>query len=399
MSTKRKNYIVLSTYVDSLLQEQMPDIGIKLFTNLSDLADYVDRNPLRADSLFITREIFEPTVNSRIALLLQLLGNPFLKVDTVEYLTLPNSEELISLDFILQDKGITNWNIYQTELTREKISGLISGSLKSDDVEPKRKAVYRVRRDEFIKRGLEGNEDEMNLPFESEEEFLKDIPDERQEMSIPSQVAPVCQIHTITGLPNVERTMFCFLMAQYLSHTDKTIIIEKDFEYLRLTEIAKKAGVPYMGITVQELYEDTLETINKIRNTNKKLIVINCYTKSDYDYNFICTLLYANLKNDVTHLVKETEIFEVSESSKYIVCFKNTVIDIIKTCEQLPNNYTSSAKFAALSTTKIKEMTVPNSKVLGALISDLLQMPEPEVPIFEIKSLRGGNTSGLRMLT
>lgn len=396
---KRKNYIILSTYVDSLLQEQMPDIGIRLFTNLSELAEYVDRNPLRADSLFITKEILEPSINSKIALLLELLSNPFLKVDTVEYLTTPGSDELISLDFILQDKEITNWNIYPTEMTREKVSGLISGTLKSDDVEPNRKAVYRVRRDEFIRRGLEGNEEEMELPFESEEEFLKDIPDERPEMSIPSQVSPVCEIHTVAGLDNQERTLFTFLIAQYLSHTDKTIVVEKDFKYLRLTEIAKKANIPFMDITVQDLYERTEEIIAQIKNTSRKLIVITCYTKSDYDYNFICTLLYANLKNDVTHLVKENDLYEVSESSKYIVCFSNNVIDIIKTCELLPNNYTTSARFAALETTTVKEMTVPNSKALSIIVADLLQVPEPEVPVFTIKSLRGGNTSGLRMFT
>lgn len=397
--SKRKNYIVLSTYIDSLIQEQMPDIDIQIFTSLQDISEYIDRKPLRADALFITREMFNPNMNTKISLMLEMLSNPFLKVKVVEYLTTPGAEELTSLEYILQEKEVNNWNINLTELTREKVAGLISGTLRGEDVEPVRKAVYRVRRDEFIKKGLDGNDEEMSTRFQSEEDELKDIPDERPGYITPTDVAQACSIDTITGLDTIERSIFSLLLAQYRSHTHKTVIVERDFEYLRVTEIAKKANIQFLDIPIQDLYGKTMEVLTTIRNTSKKLIIITCSSKSVYDYNFACTLIYSNLKHDISYLVKESNLDEVSESSKYTVCLNNRVIDIIKVAEQLPYNYTTNARFVAMETSTVKEMGLMNSKIISALISDLLQVSEPQIPIFKINSLRGGSTVGLRMLT
>lgn len=397
---KRRNFIIVSTKIDILIQEQIPDANVQIFRSVQELGEYIEINPLRGDTMFITRDVLGQSVNTRLTQIFNYLENIFLKVDKVEYITEVNSDEIPSIEFIIEDRNIENWQVHQVEgLTREKVTGLISGTLKSDDIVPKRKAMYRIRRSEFIKSNMDKSGDEMETPFLSEEELLEEIPDVLPEVALPSEVHTQAQIKTITGLDTKERTMFSLLFAQYLSYSEKTLICERDFTYLRLTELAHKMRIQHLAVDIEDLFVNTQETLAKIRNTTRKLIVITAKNKCDYSYNFVISLLYANLKDDITYLVKENDLHEVAESASYITCMENTIIDIIRTCELLPNNYSTNAKFVAIDTTRIKEMSIPNSEALGHVISELLQIEAPYVPIYKISSLRGGNTAGLRVLT
>lgn len=399
MNAVRKHLIVISTKVDSILQEQAPDVKLFIFSNLFELNSYIESTPIRAERLFISRDALEPQINSNLANLFEILKNPYLKVQEVEYITEANSQELASVDYLIQDYEVDNWIITYGSLTREFVSGLITGSLRADDVTPKRKAVYRVRRSEFLKERLNENADHegMDGKYEVEEDELEGIPYEPVVTSVPIDVETTCQLVNLTGLDTRDRTATALMFAQYLALTHKTVIIEKDFEYLTLTDMIKKSGLRHLSIDIKDLFDRPKEIFEEVRRSHIKLIVFTLSRKGNYNYNFISTLIYSNLKENISYLIREEELDEVSETSKYTVVFTNNVPDILKTCSTLPTNYRYGASYIIIDSTQIKETSINNIEFGETLIKDLLQLDSDiKIPIFSLNTLKGGDLHGLR---
>lgn len=393
-----KTVIIVSTHVDVIIKEQQPDVKFILFRNLQELSAYVENTPIRANTLYITRETLLPAVNTSLNFLMTMLDNPFLAVDKVEYITEVDSVEINSIQYVIEDLGITNWRITKGALTREFVTGIISGTLQSDEITPMRKAVYRQRKDVYIKDKLK-NKESLEESYLSEEDILSDIEDEEVTPIVPMQVEEVCKTVTIAGLDLEERTVFSFIMAQYLSFSGKTIIIEKDFEYLRLSDIASKSNTVYVKIDVEELFQNTEEVFRFIRNTNNKLIVLTCSQRSDHDYQFLCNFIYNNLVDSLSYLVVESDMKELNLYSQYVTVLPNNIIDVIKTIEQVPDNFENNAKFVGISMKNINELKILDSDALTVIVKDLLQVSyDFEVPVLNISSLKlGGAAHDLRM--
>ena len=58
-----KSIIVVSSYVDSTIREYQTDVTFHLFKTLDELDSYVETSPLRAQEIFLTKEVF-PNVNT-----------------------------------------------------------------------------------------------------------------------------------------------------------------------------------------------------------------------------------------------------------------------------------------------------------------------------------------------
>lgn len=210
----------------------------------------------------------------------------------------------------------------------------------------------------------------------------------------------VCKQVNIAGLSIKERTIFAFIMAQYLSLSGKTLIIEKDFDYLILSNIANKSKADFLEILAEDIYENAQREILRIRNSDKKLIVIGTRKRVYRDYGFICSLLYNNLIQDIAYLVKENDFEELSDSAKYIVVLPNNTVDLLKTAMAIPVGYEYNARYVGVDILRIQELAIQNSKQMEIIIRDVLQIrSELHIPIFNISSLRlGGEPYDLHML-
>ncbi len=209
-----------------------------------------------------------------------------------------------------------------------------------------------------------------------------------------------CQIITITGLPSQERTVFAYLMAQYLSHDGKTLILEKDFKYLTLSHIATKSAVAFLEISLEQMYRSPQETIKRISHTEEKLIVITCRKKKQHNYSFLCNLLVHNLSQQIDYFIMELELDEIPSAMDYITVLPNNLVDVLKTVEKMPDNYMNCSSFVGVNMRKLEELSILHQKSLEIIVCDLLQiMNQIEIPIFNLNSLKlGGEIHGLCML-
>lgn len=218
-------------------------------------------------------------------------------------------------------------------------------------------------------------------------------------VDMPTNEAVPRQVN-VAGLPTMERSVFTFIMARYLSLSGKTLIIEKDFDFLTLSHIANRSNADYLEILVEDIYDNPEKEILKIRESEKRLIVVGTRQRVERDYFFICSLLYNNLLANLTYLVKENSFDELPDSTRYIAVLPNNATDLLKTTMMLPVGYENNARFVGVDMLRVEELTIKNSKQIEMIVKDVLQIKSGlNIPIFNISSLKlGGEVHDLRVL-
>ena len=388
-----KASVIISGLVDETIKEEQRDITIYLFKTLEDLDTYTNTSPIRADNLFFTRDVL-PHANTSINYLVSILERTFIKVDHVIYITEPNSNEIKSMKYLIQNRKYTNWEVVQGALTREYVRGVISGSARNDFTNIKRKAVYRVPRNTYIR-------DNINLSSQLEKDRFLDDDEMMQDMevvTIPEQVPlasdTVCMSYDIVGHDCSERTLFCFIVAQYLSTHGKTMIIERDVEYHRLGDYITKSGVDCEHILIEDLYTAPSDVLDRIRKSSKSLIAVYCKRKVHFSYSFVYNLLYSNLSQILRYAVRECAYGEEPTESPYTVVFPNTMPGILEMCEHVSLDFIRYTNFVGVYMNTLQAIRVTSGEAIQSFIEDVLNKTDiPKIEIVSLTSLLLGTDS------
>lgn len=391
-----KVYIIVSKSVDVLIKTQRPDIDMMLFKSLEELSNYMDKKPIIADKLFLTRDIVEPTYTVAFNYLINLLQNPVLSINEIYYLTEVNSEEIETVEFY-KDRFNLNLTLDEGRLDKEYITNYICG-MSIDNRPVKKKVVYIQKAEEYIQDKQRKEKEDLSADYETDEDALKGVHYE-DPADIPiSTCKETCRQYTLTGLPSIERTVATFIFAQFLAFNGTTLLIERDFKYHTLTDIAKRSGIAYLDIPIKELYEDVDATLSKIKNAGNNLIIVTCDSKSNYNYDFICNLLIYNLNESISYFIHEKDINEVAYEDDYILVSANTVVDILTSVSNLPSNYKCCSKVMLLDTSSIHELSITDANAIKSMLMKILNVDELVLNIYNINSLKlGGDIYDLQM--
>lgn len=387
-----KTIVIVSSLVDSTIREYQADVTFHLFKTLDELDAYVETSPLRASELFLTKEVL-PNVNTSLNYFTQMLENPFLKVDKITYITEVDSPEIASVNYIIEQKKYNNWEIVEGHLTREYVAGIINGNLRNEVLNPKRKAVYRMPRETYLKERLK-NRDYLEEEYLDDEKQLRGIPDITQVSDTVTDSSRICEIHNVVGNDCDERTAFAFLLAQYMSFSGKTLILERDVRYHRLTEFVTKSGVEgIMLVEVSELLENPVKVIERIRASSSKLIVVGSIEYVEYTYSFILSILYNNLLRDIRYLVQEMDYAEAPTTEHYICAFPATIIGILSMCDGIDPATLNNAQFVGIDMCQLPALLIGNSQAVKLIMEDVLERPNLPVQLIRIQSLKIGGDS------
>ena len=387
-----KSIIVVSSYVDSTIREYQTDVTFHLFKTLDELDSYVESSPLRAQEIFLTKEVF-PNVNTSLNYFTQMLENPFLRIDKITYITEVDSPEIASINYIVDQKKYKNWEVVEGHLTREYVSGIINGTLRNEMVNPKRRAVYRVPKETYLKERLK-NKESLEEEYVDDEKQLSDVPViDFPEESINDQ-RNICEIYKVVGHDSDERTIFAFLTAQYLAFSGKVLILESDPDYHRLTEFVTKTPLSsLLLVEVADLLNNPVQTLSRIRQSTSKLIVVGAIQKVNYNYNFILSILYNNLLSDVRYIVQEMGFNEAPTTEHYVAVFPSTMIGILQLAEHIDTTTIRNVSFVGMDLNTIPALLIDNSTTVATILKDVLELPEVEVQLIAVNSLKIGGDS------
>ena len=387
-----KTVVIVSSLVDSTIREYQVDVTFHLFKTLDELDSYIESSPLRATELFLTKEVL-PNVNTSLNYFTQMLENPFLKVDRITYITEVDSPEIASVNYIVEQKKYDNWEIIEGHLTREYVAGIVNGNLRNEVLNPKRRAVYRMPKETYLRERLK-NKDSLEEEYIDDEKQLRDIPDITQVADTITDVSRICETKQVVGNDCDERTAFAFLLAQYLSFSGKTLILERDVRYHRLTEFVTKSGVSdIMLVEVAELLENTVKTIERIRASSAKLIVVGAIECVQYNYSFVLSILYNNLLSDLRYIVQEMDYEEAPSTEHYICAFPATVIGILQMCDNIDTATIHNAQFVGIDINVLPNLLIENSQAGKIIMEDVLERKNIPLQLIRVRSLKIGGDS------
>ena len=388
---KDKSIIVISNLIDSTVKSYQPDVNFYLFKTIDGLAEQVNTIPIRAQALFFTRDVVGQTNVSFTYLYSLLTENSYLHVDRVVYITEENSFELQSVNYLIEEKHIENWEIITGSLTKAFVTEIINGTAQLDNFNVKHMAVYRQPRAEYVRARVK-EYSSLDEEYPSDEQDLADIPDvEIPRTDIPEVEEIIEKIYMI-GDDNDERTAFTFLAAQYLSQVGRTIVVESDVEYHKLTEFYTKSGIEATEVSITDIYNDTAKAFEKIRKTKNNLVVITCIDREYFNYNFIVNFLYYNLMSDFRYILIEHNFNEMPKGQNVTVIIPDTVIGCLKAGESLDKSDVDYVKFIGVDLGQLQEVHLPSSTVISKILQDVLTNTTIHCPIVSMSSMRLNGT-------
>lgn len=381
-----KTIVIVSGLVDATIKEYQPDVDFKIFRTLEDLGNHLDITPIRAQSLFFTKDVLGG-VNSSLSYLKELVtNNDYLSVDRVIYITEENSEELVSFNYLVDEFNLENWEFIEGSMSRAFVSEVINGTFRSDKMYTSRKAVYRKPRADYVKQQLH-NKYSLQEEYIDDDNDLSDIPDvEIPEPELSVRAELLRKVY-IAGTPGYERSVFALLAAQYLSKTDKVILIESDPEYHMITEFSTKSGVDAYHCSMTRLYEDTSQELENIRNTDKNLVIIECIDRIPFNYRFMSSLIYYNLLSDYTYLIQEIELNDIPHNTHVTVTVPSTVLGTLRTGEMIDKSLVPYCSFIGVNLEYLKQIHINSGIVMSTLLSDILSTKDIVCPVITVSSL------------
>lgn len=333
MISKERMFIVAGN-IDDSIKSVTPVYDISIFSNFLLFEDYINTTPIVLGSIVISeREL--PFTSSNMARLLDLLSAPFLKLtgSCIYLISEKTSKDAVSS--FLEDNGIETIIFYQGDLSSRFISDIVSGAGRIADEAETEVITYRMRASEYaVAQNIKKYESDDNT-YETDEERLSEIPAiEEPIIQVPS-VDIMSNTYYVVGKLSMERTLFTFIEAQYLSLSGKTLIVESDVQYHRLTDMALKSSVEFEFIDIEDFNVNPTKIIQDIKASSARLIIIGCKNRIMFDYDFVFDILSSNLMGYVDFFIKECDFTQTPYGSYYNIVCADTVPDVLECCNSL----------------------------------------------------------------
>lgn len=333
MISKERMFIVAGN-IDDSIKSVTPVYDISIFSNFLLFEDYINTTPIVLGSIVISeREL--PFTSSNMARLLDLLSAPFLKLTGSCIYLIGEDTSKDAVSSFLEDNGIETIVFYQGDLSSRFISDIVSGAGRIADEAETEVITYRMRASEYaVAQNIKKYESDDNT-YETDEERLSEIPAiEEPIIQVPS-VDIMSNTYYVVGKLSMERTLFTFIEAQYLSLSGKTLIVESDVQYHRLTDMALKSSVEFEFIDIEDFNVNPTKIIQDIKASSARLIIIGCKNRIMFDYDFVFDILSSNLMGYVDFFIKECDFTQTPYGSYYNIVCADTVPDVLECCNSL----------------------------------------------------------------
>lgn len=391
MSIIDKTIVIVSRLVDATIKEYQPDAEFLIFSAPQDLGIYLEQDPIRATTLFVTSDMLANS-NSTLTYIRQLVcENEYFNVDSVLLLMEEDCPARKSAEYMISEHHLENWEIHTGSMTRAYVTEVINGTYRNDTTSYKKKAVYRIPRADYVKQQLR-ERSSLDEEYIDDENNLADIPDVEVPSDVVTDAEHSLEKYYVVGDASDERTAFALLAAQYLSETGKTLIVESDSEYHKLTEFVTKSEVDCYMLEVKDMYESLSIALTNIRKSEKKLIVVGAIERTQFSYRFITDLLYFSLKTDIDHLVVELPFSEAPYGRGLTVVMPSTVTGVLQACEQIPKSMIEFIRFVGVNLNQLPEVHVNSGVVMSYVLRDVLGEQSILCPVVTVTSLRLNGT-------
>ena len=389
MIAKEKMFIVSSS-IDDSIKASTPVYDIILFPNFVKFEDYINETPCVVSTIIIS-SLDLPFTSSNMMRLLHTLKAPFLnRTGQCIYLIEPDVDKA-AVDNFFHGSDVENLISYQGDITPYFISDVVAGVERLADEAETEIITYRTRASEYVAKQNEKRFQTDENIYITDEEDLNDIPavEEVEELTPTLNVAT--NVYYAVGKHSVERTLFAWLEAQYLSMRGKKIIMERDGEYHTLTNMALASQLHFKFVDLDDLLINISGALNDIRLCSDNLIVIGTTNKIDYDYSFLFDIVMNTLSSSIDYFVKECSFEDTPYGCYYNIVCGDTVPEVLECIASLKYKVdVDKVCFVGMQTRNLGELCL-NSSEYSFIIQEVLEEDKVNA---EIISTQGINLRG-----
>lgn len=333
MISKERMFIVAGN-IDDSIKSITPVYDISIFPNFLEFENYINTTPIVLDSIVISENEL-PFTSSNMARLLDVLSAPFLKLTGSCIYLIGEDTSKDAVSSFLDDVDDKNIIFYQGDLSSRFISDIVSGAGRIADEAETEVILYRMRASEYaVAQNIKKYESDSDK-YETDEDKLAEIPDIEEPIIQVPTIDILSNTYYVVGKQSMERTLFTFIEAQYLALSGKTLIVESDVQYHRLTDMVLKSSVEFEFIDIEEFNVNPTKIIQDIKGSSAKLIVMGCKNRIMYSYDFVFDILISNLTGYVDFFIKECDFTQTPYGSYYNIVCADTVPDVIECCNSL----------------------------------------------------------------
>ena len=370
-----KIYLVASG-VDESIKRFTPSYDITIFPDFPSLEARINTTPDIVYAIIVAENVLEFT-GANMDKLIKCIKNPFITItNRVIYLVNSTTDKQAVNNFInmANEPLLTS---YQGVVTEQFIIGIINGKLRDDDEDEVEEVIYRYRASEYAKdQKIQRYESDNSEHYKNDDEQVSGIPETEEPIIFRAQTESHLNEYKVVGKPGFARTVFAFLEAQYLALSGKTLIVESDVDYHRLTDIVLKTRINYLYIDMNDLIQNIPEVLEQIIRTHEKLIVIGSKTNIKYNYSFIVDLLADALGNNISNLVIECSYDMAPYKMNYTVVCEDTMPDVLECCQNLLYNIEKDkVAFVGIKQNRWQEYNL-TSQELSDVVSTVLGVDE-----------------------
>lgn len=386
MISKDKLFIVASNLDDSI-KAQTVVFDVTLFKTFVDLEKYINSTPCVVNTIVISETDLEFN-NVNMSRLITMLSSPFLKLENKFVYLISEQTNKDDVDGFIETNEIDRWKVYQGDLSPRFITAIVTGEGRDTEIPEIEVHTYRMRAKDYVEYKQREQYEDNQRTYYTDEDLLSGIPD----VEVPEDVVPSLDFkhktYYIVGEQSLERTIFSFVLAQYLSLETKTLILESDVEYHTLSDVVTKSGVKCKLVKVEDLYRDCKSTINKIRETTARLIVVVATERVKFDYDFLFNLIISNTVGFVTNFVKECDFNDTPYGRSYTIVCRNTIPDILKCVSSLRYDVNPlNTVFVGMQINDIGSVNVTSAE-MQAVINSLLGKDDLTAQVVKAKGVK-----------
>lgn len=362
MIAKEKMFLVASN-VDDSIKSATPVYDITIFSDWLKFEQYINVTPIVLGSIIVSSRDLQFT-STNMQKLLDCLRAPFLKLTGPCIYLIDNDTPMSTVKKFLDDAEISNVVIYQGDLSANYISSIVSGAGREADESETEVVTYRMRASEYtMAQNIKKYESDMD-DYETDEDLLSEVPDLPEPMMGTPTIDVLTNIYYVVGKCSIERSLFAYIEAQYLSLTGKTVIMESDVNYHTLTDMALKSQVTYDYIAVEDFVNNPSDVITRIKGSLSKLIVLGCTKRIIYDYDFIMGILMSTLNGFVDFFVKECNFDQTPYSCNYNIVCGDTVPDVLECVDSLKYDVDENKViFVGVRTRELGEINISSTEM------------------------------------
>lgn len=386
MISRNKLFIVASN-VDESIKSQTVVYDVTLFKTFVELEEYINNTPCVVDTIIITETDLQFN-NVNMARLIDMLSSPFLKLTGKMVYLIGNELPIDEVTSFIETNEISQWQVYQGDLSPRFITGIVSGEGRETEIKETEVYTYRMRASDYIKYKQQQGYEDNERHYMTDEDLLAGIPDEVMPEMVTPQFDFKHKTYYIVGECGIERTLFTFVLAQYLSLEAKTLIVESDVRYHTLSDMVTKSGIKCELFKIEDLYGDAKRVLNKIKNSTEKLIVLTATERIEYDYSFVMDIVMSNTVGFIANFIQECSYNDAPYGRSYTIVCKNTVPEVLKCINSLKYDTPEDlVTFVGLQLNNVGPVNI-NTSEFKAIVNNLLGKNNLEAQVVRAKGVK-----------